>query len=69
MGSLFSPPKAAKPDPALVEAQQQQLADERARTQDLESKAEARKRALAGRTGGRVQLLGGLETGLKDTLG
>jgi hypothetical protein len=66
---LFSPPKAAKPDQSLVAAQQQQLAEERERRQKLERETEARRRALAGRTLGRVSLLGGPETGVKETLG
>lgn len=68
---LFSPPKAARPDPSLVAAQQEQLAEERKRREQLERETEARKRARAGRTRGRISLLGGPETGvgLKETLG
>ena len=66
---LFSPPKAAQPDPTLIAAQQQQIAEERQRREQLDRETEARRRALMGRTLGRVSLLGGSETGVKDTLG
>lgn len=66
---LFSAPRAARPDQSLVAAQQQQLAEERRRREELDRQTEARRRALAGRTMGRVSLLGGPETGVKETLG
>lgn len=69
MGSIISPPKPKGPDPELVAAQREQMIEEKARAAELEAQTAARRRALAGRAGGRVQLLGGLETGLKETLG
>jgi hypothetical protein len=68
MGALFSSPKPPPgPDPNLIAAQQQQLADERKRTERLEAEKQSRLRAMLGRSMGRVSLLGGPEYGVPDT--
>ncbi|MCU0966986.1 MAG: hypothetical protein MUF08_18540 [Burkholderiaceae bacterium] len=66
MSAIISPPKPKGPDPALIAAQQQSLADERKRAADLEAQKDSRLRAALGRTSGRVSLLGGAETGVPD---
>lgn len=66
MGALFSPPKPKGPDAGLIAAQQEQLAAEKKRAEDLKAQEDSRLRALLGRTSGRVSLLGGAETGVAD---
>lgn len=72
-GGGDAPAAPAGPDPELVSAQKKQVDDANARSAELQAEEDARKRALAARSGGRASLLGpGGEVGitdLKTTLG